>query len=234
MSTHINANLGEIAKTVIMPGDPLRAKYMALKFLENPRLVSETRGILAYTGIYNNHMFTIMASGMGMPSIGIYSYELFQDYDVDNIIRVGTMGAYDDTLNVYDMVLETEAYTDSSFAEVQNGNLNKINYPSEELNNLIFNASEKLHVKLKKGRIYSSDVFYSDVIDHEKVYKEKGCLGTEMESFALFHNAKLLNKKAATILTVSNHFFKAQDTTSLEREKGFEKMFLIALNIFND
>lgn len=231
MSNHIEARKGEIAKTVIMPGDPLRAKYMAEKYLDSLKLVNTTRGMLAFSGYYKNKFVTIMASGMGMPSMGIYSYELFKDYDVDNIIRVGSVGAYDMNLNTHDVILTTEAFTDSSFARVQNNTLANINYSSSGLNNKLKEVGNNLGIKLHEGRIYSSDVFYSDYINHKEMRDVNKCLGTEMESFALFHNASLFNKRAACLLTVSNHFFKDQDLSKEEREKAFDDMFLIALGI---
>lgn len=231
MSTHIEARKEDIAKTVIMPGDPNRARFMALKFLENPVEVNSVRSMFGYTGTYKGKKVTIMGSGMGMPSMGIYSYELFKDYDVDKIIRVGSVGAYAEELNVFDVILVNEAYSDSTFAKVQNFTLANTNRPSKALNNELKKAAENLGIKVHEGRIYSSDVFYSDYINHEEMYKVNHCLGTEMESFALFHNAKVLGKEAACLLTVSNHFFKDQDLSSKDREEAFDLMFKIALEV---
>lgn len=229
MTPHNEAKLGEIAKNVIMPGDPLRAKMIAEKYLENYKLVSSVRNIYAYTGTYKGKEVTVMASGMGMPSMGIYSYELFKFYDVDSIIRVGSVGAYSPELNLYDVVLASESYSDSSFAKVQNGYDKDINYPSKELNEKIKNIADKLNIQIHEGRIYSGDVFYKSDENYKTMYEEKKCLGVEMESFALFHNASVLGKKAACLLTVSNSFVTNSETTSEEREKSFNEMIELAL-----
>ena len=170
-----------------------------------------------------------MASGMGMPSIGIYSYELYKFYDVENIIRVGSCGAYTDKLNLYDLILVTESYSDSSYALVQNGFKENVITSSEELNNQIIKTASENNINLNVGRIYSSDVFYGerDILD---LYNNKKCLGVEMESFALFHNAKILNKKSTCLLTVSDNLITKEETTSLERQNSFTKMIELALN----
>ncbi len=229
MTPHINAKEGSIAKTVIMPGDPMRAKFIAENYLTDYEIVSNVRGIVAYTGKYKNKQVTIMASGMGMPSIGIYSYELFKFYDVDNIIRVGSCGAYTEDLNIYDVILVDESYSTSSFAKVQNGCLDDVIKSDANLNNKIKNAALKLNINLNTGRIYSSDVFYTEDSVYEIMRDKYNCLGVEMESFALFHNAKVLNKHAACILTVSDSFVKDDITSSEEREKSFTTMIELAL-----
>ena len=229
MTPHINAKEGSIAKTVIMPGDPMRAKFIAENYLTDYEIVSNVRGIVAYTGKYKNKQVTIMASGMGMPSIGIYSYELFNFYDVDNIIRVGSCGAYTEDLNIYDVILVDESYSTSSFAKVQNGCLDDVIKSDANLNNKIKNAALKLNINLNTGRIYSSDVFYTEDSVYEIMRDKYNCLGVEMESFALFHNAKVLNKHAACILTVSDSFVKDDITSSEEREKSFTTMIELAL-----
>lgn len=229
MTPHINAKEGSIAKTVIMPGDPMRAKFIAENYLPDYEIVSNVRGIVAYTGKYKNKQVTIMASGMGMPSIGIYSYELFKFYDVDNIIRVGSCGAYTENLNIYDVILVDESYSTSSFAKVQNGCLDDVIKSDANLNNKIKNAALKLNINLNTGRIYSSDVFYTEDSVYEIMRDKYNCLGVEMESFALFHNAKVLNKHAACILTVSDSFVKDDITSSEEREKSFTTMIELAL-----
>lgn len=229
MTAHIEAKKEAIAKTVIMPGDPKRAEYIAKKYLRDYKCINTVRGMLGFTGTYKNNLVTIMASGMGMPSMGIYSYELFKFYDVDNIIRVGSIGAYAPDLKIYDVVLATEVYSDSNFAKVQNGCLKDIMLPNIFLNEKIINAAEKLDIKLNKGKIYSGDVFYKDDENYKEMYDKYGCLGVEMESFALFHNANILNKKASCLLTVSNSFVTNEETTSEEREKAFNQMIEIAL-----
>ena len=231
MTPHIEAEKGKIAKTVIMPGDPLRAKYIAENFLENYELVNSVRGIYAYTGTYNEKEITVMASGMGMPSIGIYSYELYKFYEVDEIIRVGSCGAYTDTINLYDVILVDESYTDSSFAKVQNGVDIDTLISDKDLNNKIINTALKNNIEIKVGKIHSSDVFYSD-IDYTKLFNEKNCLAVEMESFALFHNAKILNKKATCLLTVSDNLITHEKISSEERQNSFNKMIKLGINGF--
>lgn len=229
MTAHIEAKKEDIAKIVLMPGDPKRAEFIAQNFLKDYKLVNTVRGMFAFTGYYKDTRVTVMASGMGMPSMGIYSYELYHFYDVDTIIRIGSAGAYDENLKIYDVVLVTEAYSDSSFAKVQNGSLEEILSSSETINNHIKETAKELNIELKEGRIYSSDVFYKENDNYEYKNKEKKCLAVEMESFALFHNAKITNKKAACLLTISDHFITKEETTSEEREKSFTNMMKIAL-----
>ncbi len=229
MTPHIEAEYGEIAKKVIMPGDPLRAKMIAETYLEEAKLVTSVRGMLGYTGRYKGENITVMASGMGCPSMGIYSYELFAEYDVDMIIRVGSVGAYTEDLRLYDIVLETSVYSDSNYAKMQDGTKSNILHSSKELTDHIEEVAQTLSLKIHKGFIYCSDVFYSDVVDYRKLYHEYHCLGVEMESFALFHNANHLGKKAATLLTVSNNFETGEETTSHERQNAFTKMVELAL-----
>ena len=206
MSTpHNSAAKEQIAKSVLMPGDPLRAKFIAETFLDEPVLVNPVRGINGYTGSYKGVPVTVMASGMGMPSIGIYSYELFKFYDVENIIRVGSAGAYDPELHVYDVVIADSAYSESTFAKTAFHEESDILLPSAELNQKLKNAAAGLNVNAHAGRVHSSDVFYHDGTEYMKtVVEEKGCSVVEMESFALFANAKYTGKNAACILTVSD------------------------------
>ena len=229
MTPHIESKKEEIAETVIMPGDPLRAKYIAENFLKDYKLVNQVRNIYAYTGYYKEKKITIMASGMGMPSIGIYSYELFKFYDVKNIIRIGTFGSYTKELDLYDLVLVTNAYSDSSYALVQNNNKNNILNSSDFLNEVIINTAEKINQKLKTGTIYSSDVFYKEKDNYKELYDKYNCLGVEMESFALFSNALILGKKAACLLTVSDNFETKEQISSVERQNSLNKMITLAL-----
>ena len=230
MTPHISAKVGEIAKTVIMPGDPLRVKYIAENFLDNYKLVSDVRGILAYTGIYKGKEVTIMASGMGCPSMGIYSYELFKFYNVENIIRIGSCGSYIKDLNLFDLVLVNECYSDSNYAKYQNGcTLNVLN-SSKELNDIILNKARELEFNIKLGRVYCSDVFYSDIVNNKEIVNKYNCLAVEMESFALFHNANVLGKKATCVLTVSDNLVTGAKATSQERETGFNNMINLVLN----
>lgn len=229
MTAHNEAKKEEIASTVLMPGDPLRAKYIADNFLTDAKQVNTVRNMFAYTGFYKGKKITVMASGMGMPSMGIYSYELFKFYDVEKIIRIGSVGAYTKDLNLYDLILVSSSYSDSNYAKIQNGCNDDILYPSESLNNRIIETSKKLNYDLHVGTIHSSDVFYSDIVNINSLVNEKHCLGVEMESFALFHNANVLKKEAACILTVSNNIITNEDTTSEERQNSLNKMVELAL-----
>ncbi len=229
MTAHIQAEKEQIAQTVIMPGDPLRAKFIAETFLENYELVSSVRNIYAYTGFYKGKKVTIMASGMGMGSMGIYSYELYKFYNVKNIIRVGTAGSYSPDLNVYDVLLTNASYSDSTFAKVQNNSDKNIINASNSLNLCIMQTAEKLNMHLSIGNIYSTDVFYKENENYAELFKKYGCVAVEMESFALFHNAEILNKNAACILTISNSFITNEETKSEEREKNFTDMIKLAL-----
>lgn len=232
MSTpHNGAERGAFAKTVLMPGDPLRAKFIAETFLENPKLVTSVRNVYGYTGTYKGKEISVMASGMGMPSIGIYSYELYTQYGVETIIRVGSAGAYTDDLKVYDVVLAESAYSESSFARVQNGCEENVMHPSKETNEKILAAAEKLGISCKEARIHSSDVFYQDENrgSYERYPNEYGAKCVEMESFALFHNANVLGKKAACLLTISDSFVTKEATSSEERQNAFTAMMKIAL-----
>ena len=232
MSTpHNKAEKGDFAPTVIMPGDPLRAKYIAENFLEDYKLVNEVRGMLGYTGKYKGKEVSVMGSGMGMPSIGIYSYELFDQYGVENIIRVGSCGAYTDKVRVRDVILVQAACTNSNFA-AQYG-LNGTFAPIADFDLLLAakKAADGMGIKTAVGNIFSSDIFYEGGEGWKK-WAEMGVLGVEMESAALYMNAAKLGKKALTILTVSDHFvIKGEDTTSEEREKSFTDMMKIALEI---
>ena len=225
MTPHNGAKKGEIAKTVLMPGDPMRAKFIAETYLQNAKLVNQVRGMYAYTGTYQGKEITVMASGMGMPSIGIYAYELYQFYDVEHIIRVGSAGSYDENLHVYDILLVENSYSDSSFAKVQNHSTYDVVSSSELLNQVIINTAKEKNQKITIGTAYSTDVFYRQENTTEKV-KEHHCLACEMESFALFHTAKMLHKQA----TISDHFVTGEETTAQERETGFQKMMELALD----
>ena len=229
MTPHIEAEKKQIAKTVIMPGDPLRAKKVAETYLEDYQLVNKVRNIYAYTGTYKGKEVTIMASGMGCASIGIYSYELFKFYDVDNIIRVATAGRYTENLNLYDILLVEESYSDSSFAKVQNHSLEDTISSSTGLNDVIKNTAKELNIPLAAGKVYSTDVFYKENDNLEKIVQEQGCIACEMETFALFHNAKICDKQATCLLTISDNVITKEETTSLERETKFMKMMELAL-----
>ena len=235
MSTpHNQAKPGDIAKNVLMPGDPLRAKFIAETFLTNVRQVNSVRNMLAFTGEYKGKEITVMASGMGMPSIGIYSYELYTVYGVENIIRVGSAGSYVEKLNIYDVVLAESAWSESTFAHTQNGFEGDTILPSVQLNKKILETAEKLGVKVHLDKIHSSDVFYRDsnVDGYKELQAKYGCTCVEMESFALFHNAAVLGKNAACLLTISDSFVTKQETTPEERQSSFINMMKVALETF--
>ena len=229
MTPHNEAKKGDIAKTVLMPGDPLRAKFIAETYLDDYKLVNSVRNCFAYTGYYKGKRVTVMASGMGMPSIGIYSYELFNVYDVDTIIRVGSAGAYTEKLNLYDVVLVDGAYSDSNYALAQNGETRNILHGSDEVNNHIKEVAEKMNIPVHFVNIHSSDIFYKENDNFPELYEKYGCAAVEMESFALFHNANVLGKKAACLLTISDNLVTHAETTSEERQNSFKQMIELAL-----
>lgn len=229
MTPHNEANKEDIAKTVLMPGDPLRAKYIAETYLEDYKLVNKVRNCFAYTGTYKGKRVTVMASGMGMPSIGIYSYELFKFYDVDTIIRVGSSGAYTDKLNLYDVVLVDGAYSDSAYALAQNGETRNILHGNDEVNNHIKKVADKLNIPIHFVNIHSSDIFYKENDNFPELYEKYGCAAVEMESFALFHNANVCGKKAACLLTISDNLVTHAETTPEERQNSFNQMIELAL-----
>ena len=229
MTPHINANKEDIAKTVIMPGDPLRAKHIAENFLTDYKLVNTVRNMYAYTGYYNGKKVTVMGSGMGIPSMGIYSYELYKFYDVENIIRVGTAGAYTPALNLFDIILVESCYSNSSYAKTQNNSDDKILYSTKELNDKIKHSAEQEKVTLKECRVASTEAFYNETEIPSEMVEKHECMAAEMESFALFQNARYLNKKAACLLTISDNIVTNESTSSEEREKNLNQMIKIAL-----
>ncbi|KAF0851181.1 MAG: purine-nucleoside phosphorylase [Spiroplasma poulsonii] len=230
MTPHINAKKEDIAKTVLMPGDPLRAKFIAETFLENVKLVNEIRNMYMYTGTYQNKPITIAGSGMGCPSIGIYSYELFKFYDVDNIIRIGSAGSYDAALKVYDIVNVMGAYGENNFAEIVAGVNDKVLQASQDIFETIEEVAQAAKIKTYPGIVHSSDVFYrKNADDWKKIKAEYNAVCVEMESFALFANALALNKKAATLLTISDSFISGEVTSATERQNNFHQMVELAL-----
>ncbi len=233
MSTpHNSANIGDIAKTVLMPGDPLRAKYIAETFLENPVLFNTVRNMFGYTGTYHGKKISVMGSGMGMPSIGIYSYELFNFYGVERIIRIGSAGAYSHDLKLFDVMLVTDTWSESHYAKVQSGTNKHVIRASKVLNNRLEKAAKKLQITLHKGRVHSSDVFYrKDGSNFKELLEKQNCLAVEMESFALFHNAEVLGKQAACLLTISDSLVTKAETSPQERETAFTNMMKIALEM---
>lgn len=229
---HNRAENGAFARTVLMPGDPLRARFIAEHFLDDVQLVNDVRNMLGYTGYYKGKRVSVMAHGMGIPSIGIYSYELFKFYGVENIIRIGSTGGYIPELKLYDTILVTAAYSESNYALYQNGDTSDIMYPDEELTQKLRESAAKLQIPLKEGIAHSSDVFYAaaNPVHQNYVIKERHCICAEMECFGLFCNAKALGKKSACLLSVSDSFCYEEQTTHEERRKRFTNMMKIALD----
>lgn len=229
---HIEAEKSDIAKTVLMPGDPLRAEFIAKSFLTNVKQFNSVRGMLGFTGEYKGRKISVMGSGMGMPSIGIYSYELFKFYDVEKIVRIGSCGSYSHELKLYDVILATDAWSESSFASAQGISNSDILTPSSDLNATIAQKANNLGISITHARIHSSDVFYRENFDAYKTIHDKhGCMAVEMEAFALFANAIATGKKAACLLTVSDSLVTHEVTTSDERQTAFTKMMQIALEL---
>lgn len=221
-----------IAKTVLMPGDPLRAKFIADTYLTDVVEFNHVRNMLGFTGTYKGKRISVMGSGMGMPSIGIYSYELFKFYDVENIVRIGSCGAYTDTLKLYDVILAKDAWSESTFAKTQGISKAKKLKSSSELNKKLVKAAKKLKIPMVSGTIHSSDVFYRERFDDYKdIFENQKCIAVEMESFALFANAMATGKKASCLLTVSDSLVTHEATTANERQVAFNKMMLIALEL---
>lgn len=230
MTPHNSAPEGAFAKTVLMPGDPLRAKFIAETFLTDPKLVNTIRNCFGYTGTYKGKKVSVMASGMGMPSIGIYSYELFSFYGVENIIRVGSAGSYKDWLNVMDVTIAKEVYSESSYALAMSGCTDHVLKPSKELNDAILAKAKELGIDCKESVAHSSDVFYTATGEpYQDLAKRTGTDCVEMEGFALFHNAKVLNKRAACLLTISDSFVSKMELSAEERQQSFNEMVRLAL-----
>ena len=227
---HNEAKLGDFAKTVLMPGDPLRAKFIAENFLEDAKLVNNVRGIHGYTGTYNGKPVSVMASGMGMPSMAIYSYELFNFYDVDNIIRIGTAGVIDPSLKGRDVVFGQGACTNSAYQRQYNLPGTFAPICSFELLEKAVAAARELGVKPLVGNLYSSDIFYDDA-GSLKEWQKMGVLATEMEAAALYMNAARAGKNALAICTISDNPFTGEATTPEERQNTFTTMMKIALEI---
>ena len=230
MSTHIGANKEDISNKVIMSGDPLRVKYITEKYLDNYKLINEVRGMLGYTGYYKGERITIMAHGMGIPSAGIYTYELFNDYGVDYIIRLGTAGSYDEKFNVNDLAIVKDSYSDS----VYENNLDGSNYEtiesSKKINDKIKEIAKEKNIKINEARVYSADNFYTEEDITDKMRQEHGCSLVEMESFAIFSNARVFNKEASCILTVSDSFITHEELSSEDREKKLDEMIELGLD----
>ena len=232
---HINATPADFAKTVLMPGDPLRAKFIAENFLTDAKLVNNVRGIHGYTGIYKGTPVSVMASGMGMPSIGIYSYELFNFFDVENIIRVGSAGGMSEKVKVRDIIIAQGACTDSNFAHTFN--LPGTFAPIADFNILktAVNKADELSLKYCVGNVLSSDVFYGDMqgiteaMTPAALWGKMGVLGVEMEAAALYMNAARAGKNALAILTVSDHLLTGEALSAEDRQNTFTDMMKLSL-----
>lgn len=233
MTPHISSKKEDIAKIVLMPGDPLRAKYIAENFLENAKLVNSVRNIYGYTGTYKGKEITVFASGMGMPSIGIYCYELYKFYDVETIIRIGSCGAYTEDLSLFDTILVDKTYTEGNFAKALHGKDEHIAEADTLLNNTIEKTAKQVNIPYVKGNTLCSECFdyYIESIDDliARFPKDLNIIGAEMEAFALFYTAKYLNKKAACLLTVVDSHYKKQEISSEAREKSLNDMIRLAL-----
>ncbi len=228
-TAHIKAELGDFAKTVLMPGDPLRAKFIADTFLTDVKCVNEVRGMLGYTGKYEGKEVSVMGHGMGIPSIGIYSYELFNFFGVDNIIRVGSAGGMQENVNVRDIIFAMGAHTDSNYGF-------QFGLPGTFCPTATYDLIEKAVAVAKEkgvtyhvGNVLATDAFYKKNCDEADRYKRLGTLAVEMETVALYMNAAEANKNALTVLTVSDHLYKTEELSSDERQTSFTDMMEIAL-----
>lgn len=229
MSVHIAAKKGEIAKTVLQPGDPLRAKYIANNFLEEVKLVSQTRNVFYFTGKYKGKEISVGASGMGIPSIGIYSYELFTEFDVETIIRIGTCGAYTADLKLFDLLNVEFSASESTYAKYAWGIEGDLISHQGKAFDLINQTGEELGLEIKPTYIHTSDIFYRKETSLPEVAAKYNCSAVEMEAFALFANAQHLGKNAATILTVSDIIPTHEFISANEREKALKLMIELAL-----
>ena len=229
MTPHNEAKKEDIAKIVLMPGDPLRAKYIAENFMENVRLVNQVRGMYAYTGTYKGKEITVMGHGMGIPSVGIYVHELFKFYDVECIIRIGSCGGYVESLNLKDVIVVNEGYSESTFAEVYSGEKLHSIAAKNSCNDVILETAKEMNLNVVQGNVHSTDVFYSSTADLKELYEKHGCIAAEMESLALFHIANVLNKKAACILSVTDSLVKPEELTPEERQTALTNMITLGL-----
>ncbi|MFA9422486.1 MAG: purine-nucleoside phosphorylase [Sedimentibacter sp.] len=232
MSTpHNNAIKGQIADTVLLPGDPLRAKFIAENFLSDVEQFNAVRNMFGYTGTYNGKKVSVMGTGMGCPSIGIYSYELIHNYGVKNLIRVGSCGAYHPDLKLFDIVLAMGASTDSNYAVQYNLPGIYSATASWELLSKAKSFADEKNIQATVGNIVTSDIFYNDNPENWKQWAKMGCLAAEMETYALYCNASRAGVNALTILTVSDSIANHSETTPEQREKGFQDMMKIALEL---
>lgn len=231
MTAHIYAaQKGEIAESILLPGDPLRAKFIAENFLDSPRCYNEIRGMLGYTGTYKGVPVSVQGTGMGMPSMGIYSWELIKDYGVQNLIRIGSAGSFSEKVKIRDIVFGVAASTDSNY--VHTFGINGNYAPSADFDLLLKakSCADKLGIPVHAGNIVSCDVFYEQQQDWWQKWAQMGVLAVEMEAAALYMNAAYLGAKALCIVMISDHFITSEQSTSEEREKTFTDMMKVALD----
>lgn len=231
VTPHNAAKLEDIAKTVLMPGDPKRSKYIAEHFLDNARLVNDIRGAQGYTGEYKGIPITTMSSGMGIPSMGLYCYELFKLYDVDNIIRVGTVGGISPDVSTRDVIIAETAFTNSNFYEQLNLKGEYIAHADAELLKMARDKAEEKKVRFHSGAVLTMELYYSMQEDIVEYWQSRGALGFEMETACLYAHAEYLNKKALSILTVSNNILTGEELPPEERETKFSDMVQLALDV---
>ena len=233
MTPHNEAKKEDIAKIVLMPGDPLRAKYIAETFLKDVKLVNSVRNMFGYTGTYKGKEITVFASGMGMPSMGIYSYELYKFYGVDTIIRIGSCGAYTEELNLLDTILVDNSYTEGNYAFELTGEEKHIDSSNVEVNSIIENTAKELNIPYIKGNTLCTDCFDYYVKDVNELIKrfpkDLNIIGAEMEAFALFYNAHYLGKKASCLLSVVDSHYKHEEISAEERQTSLNSMITLAL-----
>ncbi len=227
---HINASVGDFAKTVLMPGDPLRSKFIAENFLEGAKLVNNVRSVQGYTGLYKGERVSVMASGMGMPSIGIYSYELFKFFGVENIIRIGSCGGLSESVKMRDIIVGMGACTTSNFAVQYSLEGTFAPIGSYNIMKTVIEEAERIGARYKVGNLLSSDIFYNANPAASQKWTDMGVLGVEMEAAALYMTAAYCKKNALAICTVSDHLLTGESTTAEERQTSFTEMMEVALN----
>ena len=230
-TAHNSAKAGDFAKTVLMPGDPLRAKYIAETYLENPRQVNAVRNMFGYTGTYKGKEISVMGGGMGMPSIGIYSYELFNFYDVDQVIRIGSAGAFQDNIKLMDVVIGMGACTDSNYAYQYGLPGTFAPIADYALLDRAVETAKRQGTNVVVGNVLSSDVFYNAMSNVNDLWRDMGVLAVEMEAAALYMNAAKAGKKALCMLTISDHLYTGESLSAEDRQLGFGKMMEIALEL---
>ncbi len=232
-TAHNSANNGDIAKTVIMSGDPIRIKQIAEKYLDNIKLVNSIRNIYAYTGTYKGKKLTVMAHGMGMPSAGIYFYELYKFYGVEKIIRLGSCGAYASSVDLLDIILVESSYTESNYSYTLNNEKVNISYGTKEINKKIEDIARKQRINIVKGNICTTDCFDWYMTDLNKfldrIPKNLNIIAADMECFALFYISNLFNKECACLLTVVDSHYKKEELTATERQNSIDNMTILAL-----